>query len=200
MAQYIQESGKKIEADTERYQEVFAYKKVANRVKPVATTLPEEFRIVRKVPSNPLAELPKLPTAPPDFTPGERYTEERKNLMPINPDGFLWPEEEKLVLYIMRMHEDAFAWTEEEKGKFSENYFEPVVIPTVEHVPWMLKNIPIPLGIYDQVIEVIRKKIQAGVYEPSNSSYRSRWFCVLKKDGKALRLVHNLQLLNAVAI
>ena len=62
------------------------------------------------------------------------------------------------------------------------------------------QELPIPPGIYDQVIEVIWKKIQAGVYEPSNSSYRSRWFCVLKKDGKALRLVHNLQPLNAVAI
>lgn len=120
--------------------------------------------------------------------------------MPVNKDGFLWPEEEKLVHHLIKVHENAFAWTEDEKGKFSEDYFEPVVIPTVEHVPWMLKNIPIPPGIYDQVIEVIRKKIQAGVYEPSNSSYRSRWFCVLKKDGKALRLVHDLQPLNAVAI
>ena len=39
-----------------------------------------------------------------------------------------------------------------------------------------------------------------GVYKPSNSSYRSRWFCILKKAKKALRLVHNLQPLNAVAI
>ena len=29
--------------------------------------------------------------------------------------------------------------------------------------------------------------------EDSNSSYWSRWFCVLKKDGKSLRIVHNLQ-------
>lgn len=179
---------------------MLAYKKVANRVKPVATTLPEEFRIVRKIPTDPLATLPTLPTKPPDFTPGERYTQERKEMMPVNKNGFLWPEEEKLVHHLIKLHETAFAWTEDEKGKFSEDYFEPVVIPTVEHVPWMLKNIPIPPGIYDQVVEVIRKKIQAGVYEPSNSSYRSRWFCVLKKDGKALRLVHDLQPLNAVAI
>ena len=51
--------------------EAFAYKKVANRVKPVATTLPEEFRIVRKIPSDPLADLPVLPTKPPDFIPGK---------------------------------------------------------------------------------------------------------------------------------
>ncbi|KAF8813521.1 hypothetical protein BYT27DRAFT_7040573, partial [Phlegmacium glaucopus] len=69
------------------------YKKVANRIKPVATTLPEEFRMVRKVPSDPLAELPTLPTRPPEFTPGKRYTLERKEMMTVNKDDFLWPEE-----------------------------------------------------------------------------------------------------------
>jgi hypothetical protein len=47
---------------------------------------------------------------------------------------------------------------------------------------------------------MIRSKIDAGVYEPSNSSYRSRWFCVLKKDGESLRIVHSLEPLNAVTI
>ena len=188
------------ETDQRVSNESFAYKKVANRIKPVATTLPEEFRIVRKIPSDPLAEMPTLPINPPEFKPEKRYTEERKKKMPVNTTGFLWPEEEKLVHYLIKEHEMAFAWTEEEKGKFSDDYFEPVVIPTVEHVPWVLRNIPIPPGIYDQVIEIIKNKIQSGVYEPSNSSYRSRWFCVLKKDGKSLRIVHDLQPLNAVAI
>ena len=120
--------------------------------------------------------------------------------MEVNKDRFLWPEEEKLVHHLIKVHEYAFAWTEEEKGRFSDEYFDPVVIPTIEHVPWVLKNIPIPRGIYEQVIEVLKNKIQAGVYEPSSSSYRSRWFCVLKKDKKSLRLVHDLQALNAVTI
>jgi hypothetical protein len=42
--------------------------------------------------------------------------------------------------------------------------------------------------------------VTAGVYEPSNSSYRSRWFCVVKKDGKSLRIVHSLEPLNRVTI
>src|SRR5436190_4855479 len=40
----------------------------------------------------------------------------------------------------------------------------------------------------------------AGVYEPSNSSYRSRWFTVVKKDGKSLHIVHSLEPLNEVTI
>jgi len=84
-----------------------AYKKVANRIKPVATTLPEQFRIVRRIPSNPLAELPVLPENPPEFEPGIPYTQERKEAMPANQDGFLLPEEEKLVHYLIKIHETA---------------------------------------------------------------------------------------------
>jgi hypothetical protein len=178
----------------------YVYKKVANRVKPVATTLPEDFRIVRKFPSDPLANLPELPEHPPEFTPGRRYTVERKEAMKVNEDGFLWPEEEKLVHYVIKVQEEGFAWDETEKGKFSADYFEPVVIPTVEHVPWVLRNIPIPQGVFDQVVDVIKAKIASGVYEPSNSSYRSRWFAVTKKDGKSIRIVHDLQPLNQVTI
>ena len=42
--------------------------------------------------------------------------------------------------------------------------------------------------------------MDAGVYERSNSSYRSRWFCIVKKDTTSLRLVHSLEPLNAVTI
>lgn len=178
----------------------FAYKKVANRIKPVATTLPENFRIVRRIPTDPLETLPILPLQPPDFTPGIRYTNERKEAMKVNNENFLWPEEEKLVHHLIKTQEMGFAWNEGEKGKFSAEYFDPIIIPTIEHIPWVLKNIPIPPGIYQQVINIIKAKISAGVYEPSSSSYRSRWFCVPKKDGKSLRIVHDLQPLNAVTI
>jgi len=49
-------------------------------------------------------------------------------------------------------------------------------------------------------VRIIKQKIASGVYEPSTATYRSRWFCVVKKDGKSLRLVHDLQPLNAVTI
>ena len=38
------------------------------------------------------------------------------------------------------------------------------------------------------------------MYRLLNLSYQSRWFCVLKKDGKSLRLVHSLEPLNRVTI
>lgn len=176
------------------------YKPVDKRTQPVAATLPEEYRIIRKFPSNPLDTLPELPTLPPDFTPGIRYTAERMKDQNINADGFLWPEEEKLVHHIIKTHEMAFAWNEMEKGHFRSDYFEPIKLPVLEHTPWSYKNIPIPPGIRDKVVQAVKDKIAAGVYEPSNSSYRSRWFCVPKKDGVSLRIVHDLQPLNAISI
>src|SRR6202789_4603373 len=72
-------------------------------------------------------------------------------------------------------------------------------MPVVEHIPWQEKNMPIPQGYKDQVIKLLKEKIKAGVYELAQSSYRSRWFCVLKKNGE-LRIVHDLQRLNRVSI
>ena len=96
-------------------------------------------------------------------------------------------------------NERALAWDDTEKGRFWEDYFDSVVMPTVEHEPWALKNILIPHGLREEVIKFIKSKIASGTYEPSGSSYRSWWFCVPKKNGK-FRIVHDLQPLNTVTI
>jgi hypothetical protein len=71
--------------------------------------------------------------------------------------------------------------TTTKRGSFRPNFFPPINIPVIPHTPFIEKNILIPPGIYEEVCAVIHKKLAAGVYEPSNSSYRLRWFCVLKK-------------------
>ena len=179
---------------------VGAYKKVANKVRPVPATLPEQFRIVRHTHPDPLEGLPVLPFQPPPFVPGQRFTEDRRADLALNEDGFLTEDEVRLIEWLIVRHERAFAWDESEKGHFKDEYFPPVLIPTIEHIPWVFKNIPIPNGIFDEVVRIIKDKIASGIYEPSNSSYRSRWFCVVKKDGKSLRLVHDLQPLNGVSV
>jgi hypothetical protein len=70
----------------------------------------------------------------------------------------------------------------------------------VDHVPWAEKNYPTAPSIRDTLMDLLQKKIKAGVYEPSNSAYRSKWFAVVKKDGKSLRIVHDLQKLNSLTI
>jgi hypothetical protein len=163
--------------------------------------LPERFRIVRNIVGDPLATIPTLSNPPPPFRPTGRYTEERKQLIDnAHPGNFLWPAERALMHHFMCLHHDAFAWNDSERGHFKEAYFPPVEMPTIPHKPWIVPNLPIPPGIYPQVCKEIQRKLDAGIYEPSNSSYRSRWFCVVKKDGTSLRLVQSLEPLNAVTI
>src|SRR3984957_19735524 len=176
------------------------YKPVAKWTKPVPTTLPKQFHIQRRPVPNALDDIPVLPTHPPNFRPGKRYTHEQKAANNQNLTGFLWPEEEKLAHKLIRVQEDALAWVELEKGSFSPEYFDLIIFPVVEHIPWQFRNIPIPPGKYNEIISIIKDKIATGIYEPSNLSYQSCWFCVFKKDGKSLWIVHNLQPLNAVSI
>ena len=86
-----------------------------------------------------------------------------------------------------------------EQGTLKESYFDPYIFPTLPHKPWEYKNIPIPPGILDKVVALLKLKIATGVYEQSQSSYQSRWFVVLKKNGK-LRIIHDLQPLNKVSV
>ena len=178
--------------------DVFKYKPVALKTRPVVQELPAEFRIKREIIGDPLAEMPRLSPNPPDFVPTGRYTQERKEEFDkVHAGDFLLPEERKLVHHFMMLQNQGFAWDDSERGKFREDFFPLINIPVV---PWVLKNIPIPPGLYPKVCRIIKLKLDAGVYEPSNSSYRSRWFTVLKKDGKSLRPVHSLEPLNEVTI
>jgi Integrase zinc binding domain/RNase H-like domain found in reverse transcriptase len=185
---------------TEKKKTKKKYKPVALKVRPVIGELPERYRIVRNIIGDPLASLPTLDPRPVVFKPTGRYTQERMELFNKINSGFLLDEERKLLHHFMMIHQDAFAWNDTERGHFREDFFPPIEIPVVPHKPWVQKNIPIPPGIYEEVCEALQRKIDAGVLEPSNSSYRSRWFCVVKKDGKSLRIVQSLEPLNEVTI
>jgi hypothetical protein len=176
-----------------------AYKTVDKKIKPVSGTFPESARVYRQFPHNPLEGLVPLSQNPPPFIPNNYMTQERMDSLDLNKTGFLWPEEKKLFEQAMLNNQYALAFEEVDRGTFSDSYFTPYIIPTVPHIPWEYKNIPIPPGIKDKVIELLKHKMSAGVYEFSQSAYRSRWFCVLKKSGK-LRIVHDLQPLNAITI
>ena len=177
------------------------YKPVALKVKPVYQELPDRYRIVRDIKGDPLADMPPLNPNPPPFVPKGRYTEERKEQMnQVHDKGFLLPDELRIIHDLVNNQNEAFAWEDTERGRFKQEFFPDIEIPIIEHKPWVLRNIPIPPGMHEAVTEFIKVKIKAGTYEPSNSSYRSRWFTVMKKDGKSFRIVHSLEPLNAVTI
>ncbi|EGN98277.1 hypothetical protein SERLA73DRAFT_55652, partial [Serpula lacrymans var. lacrymans S7.3] len=129
-----------------------AYKRVDRKVKPVPGVFPEDARVTRSFPEDPLLSLPPLPVLPPEFIPTPKLTKERLyDEMKLNSDGFLWPEEEKLFAHIMILNQRSLAFEETDRGTFREDYFSPYVIPVLPHVPWEYKNIPIPPGIKNEV-------------------------------------------------
>ena len=200
LSEPIEDGDTIIEVTSRESMSVFtAYKSVAKKVKPVPTTFPQDCNVRRQVPEDPDLSLPDLPLHPPEFTPTKKISDERLKILKINETGFMLPEKEKLFKHIMVLNEDAIAFEDAERGTFKESYFSPYIIPTIPHVPWTQSNIPIPPGLRTKVMEVLKLKIEAGVYKQSSASYRSRWFVVLKKNGK-LRIVHDLQPLNKVTI
>ena len=93
-----------------------AYKPVAKKVQPVLAPLKEEYHVLRQLPDDPLAGLITLPTNPPDFVPGQRFTQEHANALDLDPAQWLWPKEVKLVWWMVLNHETTFAWTATERG------------------------------------------------------------------------------------
>jgi len=87
--------------------ESLAYQKVASKMKPVTTTLPEEFRIVQRIPSDPFVDLPMVHPHPPEFDPGDCYTREWMESKPVDKDDFLQPEVEKTE-HGMKMKREIF--------------------------------------------------------------------------------------------
>ena len=175
------------------------YKKVSDKVRPIAGLIPEHLQPRRCMPRDPLLTLPILPHHPPTFHPTAKITTERMEELDIDNHKELLPEERKLLQHILRINERSIAFGDGDIGTFHQSYFTDYRIPVVGHRPWVEKNIPLAKGRYNDIIRALKDKIRAGVYEEANTVYRSRWFGVGKKDG-GIRLVHDLQSLNKVTL
>ena len=108
-----------------------------------------------------------MPTlSPPDFQPTSRYTAECHNIIDkAHSEEFLWHEERRLMHHFMSEQNQGFAWNDSEQGHFREDFFPPIIMPVVKHKPWVIRNMLIPPGLFDEICRLIRTKITAGVYE-----------------------------------
>ena len=179
--------------------QVLKYKTVDKRIRPVPAVMPEDVKVRRTFPVDPLKNLPSLPIHPPEFIPTLRMSQERIDKLGIDDNSDLLDEEKQLLKHVLVLNERSIAFTEFERGTFRQDYFSDYQIPVTSHIPWMDKNLTLPPGRREKIIQMLKEKIEAGVYEKTQSSYRSRWFCVEKKNGD-LRMVHDLQKLNGVTI
>ncbi|KAI9464760.1 hypothetical protein F5148DRAFT_1285857 [Russula earlei] len=157
------------------------------------------MQLKKDVSPDTLLTLLPLPVIPPTFQPGTYLSQEQLDELHLNKHLFLWPEELKLLQHILKLHESGHTWIEDKKGHFQDDYFSPVKIPIVEHVPWAHRNLPFHSSILGNIIQIFKDKFTTGVCEHFNASYSSHFFCI-KKKSSMLHLVHNLQPLNAVTI
>ena len=74
--------------------QVFKYKPIVKKVRPITATLPEEFQATHQIIGDLLAGMPKLLPHPPDYAPTSQYDEAAHNIINTNhPGDFLLPEE-----------------------------------------------------------------------------------------------------------
>ena len=113
------------------------YKSVHFKVRPVKAELSKQYRIIRDIKGDSLADLPKLDYAHiPDFTPTGRYTEERRKASNVLHGGeFLLLEERRFLHHFMMLHHTAFTWNDTERGRFKEEFFSPIEFPVIPHTP-----------------------------------------------------------------
>ena len=130
---------------------------------------------------------------------GSRLTEERLNSIVIGKDDFLTIPEENLLRNVLLANEFAFSFKTDEIGLIKDEIVPPYCIKTVDHVPMVQKSFPLPRGMVSDVSRLLNDQLNNGMLEPSHGPYAVRWFCVRKATGK-LRLIHDMQLVNAVTI
>jgi len=106
---------------------------------------------------------------PPEFqTKGYYNLDCKEKLDIVHLSGFLWPNERKLMYWLVAEQNEAFAWNDKKREKFKEEFFPLVEIPTIAYIPWVEKPFRISPAIYEKVCKMIKRKIDAGVYELSN--------------------------------
>ena len=128
-----------------------------------------------------------------------RFTEESVKKLRVGEVGFLLPAEQVRFQEMLKDRGKAFVFSPKEIESVDPWIVEPMVIFTVDHVPWNLKPIPVPRAHIPKIIELLKEKMAMGILEPSEAPYSDCWFTVPKKNG-SLRFIQDLQLVNKVMI
>ena len=132
-----------------------------------------------------------------DIERGLRLTEECIKKLKVGSN--LTAEEHDIFLEVLFNYEAGIAFNFTEKGRFSDDVELPHVIPTISYTPWQAKSFKVPKALEQEVVKIIKDRIDCRVLERSFGSYQNPWFLVLKKTSK-YHLINYAQHLNAVII
>ena len=182
------------EVENERAKVHTMYKRKARKINPVNTALPDGVRPE----GGPLDWVGNV-QAGKRVPRGSRLTPERLAAMNIG-GGTLQHAELVLVKDILFEHEGVFAFDDSEMGLLDPAIEPPVKIHTVPHQPWQQQNLRLPRAMQDAATAIVKEKLANGTLEPSQGSYRSRYFLVSKKEPGVWRFINDVQPLNKVTI
>src|SRR5258707_1492684 len=150
-----------------------------------------------------IGELIMLPMNLPSFE-SLKYTrrlskERMAKIISHIPRDFLMKAELDLLVHVLKEREDVITFTDKECGTFNRKYYPDYVMKMIPHTPWQIKPLRLLLARTEEIMTMLKEQMQAWKYESSQSLYQARFFAVEKKD-RSLRIVHDLQPLNAMSI
>ena len=137
--------------------------------------------------------IPKFST----IEKGARLTPER--VQKLNIGDFLTDREKDLLIGMLFNREAALSWTFEEKGMLKESVAPPQVIRTIPHKAWQEATFQPPKALTNIAVDMLKQRISYGVLEHCHGPYRNPWFLVKKKNGK-YRLINAAMEINRVTI
>ncbi|KAI9309861.1 hypothetical protein BDR26DRAFT_996488 [Obelidium mucronatum] len=129
---------------------------------------------------------------------GAGLSEERIDLL-CSEAGWLSVEEMAELRAVLKAEEKAFSFSVKERGRIKPEFCEPIRINTVPHKAWKFRPRKIPYAQLQQLIDMLKEKLDAGILEPCFGPYAASFFVVPKKDG-TIRFIQDLQPLNSVTI
>jgi hypothetical protein len=130
-----------------------------------------------------------------DAPVGTRLTPERKATIQVGEE--LTPQEKELLFACLQNREMALAWNMSEIGRIRKEVTPPLKIDTVDHEPWQAASFPVPKALKQEINDMLRDRLRAGILEPCQGPYRNPWFIVEKKNGK-YRLINSAIHINKV--
>ena len=98
-----------------------------------------------------------------DIKRGSRLTEERIKRLKVGSD--LSAEEHDVFLEVLFNRKAGIAFDFIEKGRFSDDVKPPHVISTISHTPWQAKSFKVPEALEQEVVKIIKDRIDCGVLE-----------------------------------
>jgi hypothetical protein len=128
---------------------------------------------------------------------GSRLTDARKKALNVGEQ--IWPQERFLFKQMLHHREEALSWVFSEYGRVRPEVAPPQVIRTVPHEAFQAPSFNIPRALRGQIIDMLRQRIDRGVYEPCYGPYRNPIFLVKKKTS-GYRIINTVMHFNRVTI